>query len=83
MVLENATIIIGIAVAISYFIVYKKTQLFGSLSMMGTGILTFYYSKTGSTDPTAYGILGSIIFGTSLILLIAYLFSPAKKRKYH
>lgn len=79
MAVENITIIIGIGIALIYFILYKKAKLLGSLAMIIYGILTLWYSSK-TTDPQAYGIFGWIIVGTGLILLLDWLFSPTKKQ---
>lgn len=80
MTVENSTIIIAIATAIAYLIGYRKSKLLGSLSILGIGVLTLFYSS-GTTDPKAYGILGWIIIGVSIILILDYLISPQKKKR--
>lgn len=80
MVLENSTIIIGLAVAIIWFGVYRKSKLIGSISMIGTGLLTLWYSSA-LVDPKAYGVLGLIVFIFGLIMIIDWLTAPVKSKR--
>lgn len=80
MTVENATVIIGLGAIIVYYILYKTSKLTGSLAMMGLGVLTFYYSRTGLADETAYGVFAIIIFMTGILLLVNYLVQPIGRK---
>lgn len=80
MAVENTTILIALMVAIIIGIVWRASKIISILVLMGVGVYTLSVSA-GTTDPTAYGLLGWIILAGAFALLVDWLFGKINTKK--